>query len=150
MITSVNCSRSNPSLPMIARFESGEVSLTTSIREIGVQFCLRVMTRDAPAANLLTEAKLRHSRQFRRAPQTQQITRIQRACDFQQQVRPALLLSHGHRRQHIIRNVKSHAHGVGYATSAPASTTCGFRCCTVSSPSSALALHPGSLTPRSY
>ena len=66
MITSPNCSRNNSSRPMIARFESGEVSLTTSIREVCFQFGRRVVPGNSPPTKFLTKGDPRQAREFRR------------------------------------------------------------------------------------
>ena len=43
---------------MIARFDKGEVSLTTSIGEIGSEFCFRVMSGDATSSELPSKVNL--------------------------------------------------------------------------------------------
>ena len=47
MVTTRSCSRSRSSRPMMARLESGEVLLTTSITEVRVQIVEAVLARDA-------------------------------------------------------------------------------------------------------
>ncbi len=58
---------------MIARFDNGEVSLTTSISEIGLQLGVGVVACNAATPNLLSESDLRHFCQFSRPPLPQQI-----------------------------------------------------------------------------
>lgn len=47
MVTEPSCSRSKGSRPRLARLESGEVLLTTSIKEVSIQIVETVLTRDA-------------------------------------------------------------------------------------------------------
>ncbi len=122
MSTSLNCSRKRSSRPMIAKLESGEVSLTTSISKISVQFGLRVVAGDATAAKLAPEIEFRHSCQLRRPAQAQDITSIQSAGDLLQQVETSLRFGNRDGRHHIVGNVQSHAHGAFYPVSSSAST----------------------------
>ncbi len=94
----------------MARFESGEVSLTTSISKVRFQLVRAIMPRDAVTPQLKTEFDLRQTCQFGAPTKTQQIPRIEQTCDLQQDEVLALRLRDRYCGKDVVWDVERQAH----------------------------------------
>lgn len=82
MSTAPYRSRNKPSLPMVARFDTGEVSLTTRFRHAMERVLHGVIPRDAALGEFAAEAKLIQSRHARRLAEAQPAFGIIAAGEF--------------------------------------------------------------------
>src|SRR6185436_1830209 len=83
-------SRSRSSLPMMARFDSGEVLLTTGIRHVVQRILHGIIPRDSALGEFAGKAILIQPRHARRLPEAQPALRVIAAGQFDLHVPLAL------------------------------------------------------------
>ena len=105
---------------MMARFESGEVLLTTTIREIGGDIGGGVVARDVSSREFLAHLEAVESREFRGLRMAHRAAGIERAGEFDAHLTRHFLLGHmEHLREQISRDFKCDAHRDSVAAESP-------------------------------
>lgn len=111
--TEPNWSRSRPSPPMMARFEIGEVLLTTTIGEIGCEVGCGIVARDIASCEFLTHLEAVELPELRSLGRTRRRAGIERAGEFAGHLaRHFLLRDIEYLRRPPSRHFKSDAHQV--------------------------------------
>jgi len=110
---------------MMARFESGEVLLTTTISEVGGEIVGGVVARDVPSREFLAHFEAVESREFRGLRMGHRIAGVKSAGKFDPHLARYFLLRHmEHLREQLSRDFKCDTHEESLAFSQRARNAC--------------------------